>query len=140
METRKHISPDFKREAVQLLESGSRSGSEIARELGIARNQLYKCQTELRSRGAGVFPGHRDSSGAYHRNRTVEAGTGPCHGGTRHFKKSGGVSHQGEGSFCLFVSVLARAPEYPFTALNFTHSPFGPICFLASLIFASAIA
>lgn len=57
METRKHISPDFKREAVQLLESGSRSGSEIARELGIARNRLYTWQAELRARGRGAFPG-----------------------------------------------------------------------------------
>ena len=57
MGTRKHFSPEFKREAVQLLESGSRPGSEIARELGIARNQLYKWQTELRSRGTGAFPG-----------------------------------------------------------------------------------
>lgn len=57
MGTRKHFSPDFKREAVQLLESGSRPASEIARELGIARNQLYKWQTELRARGTGAFPG-----------------------------------------------------------------------------------
>ena len=47
--------PEFQREAVQLLESGSRPGSAIARELGIARNQLYKWQTELRARGATAF-------------------------------------------------------------------------------------
>jgi transposase len=38
MGTRKQFTPEFKREAVQLLESGSRPGSAIARELGIARN------------------------------------------------------------------------------------------------------
>ncbi len=48
----KQFTPEFKREAVQLLESGSRPASEIARELGIARNQLYKWQTELRAHGA----------------------------------------------------------------------------------------
>jgi transposase len=42
---------------VQLLESGSRPGSEIARELGIARNQRYKWQTALRARSGGAFPG-----------------------------------------------------------------------------------
>jgi transposase-like protein len=42
MGTRNHFTPEFKREAVHLLESGSRPASEIARELGIARNQLYK--------------------------------------------------------------------------------------------------
>jgi transposase len=52
-----HFTLKFKREAVQLLESGSRPGSEIVGELGIARNQLYKWQIELRSRGTGAFPG-----------------------------------------------------------------------------------
>jgi transposase len=47
MGTRKHFTPEFKREAVQLLESGSRPASEIARELGLARNQLYKWQTDV---------------------------------------------------------------------------------------------
>ena len=34
MGTRKQFMPEFKREAVQLVESGSRSVSELARELG----------------------------------------------------------------------------------------------------------
>jgi transposase len=67
MGSRRHFTPERKREAVQLLESGSRSGSEIARELGIARNQLYKWQTDLRARGAGACPG----SGA-RKERTTE--------------------------------------------------------------------
>lgn len=67
MGARKEFTPAFKREAVQLLESGSRPASEIARELGIARNQLYTWQTELRARGAGAFPG----SGA-RKERTTE--------------------------------------------------------------------
>lgn len=57
MGARRQFSPEFKREAVQLLESGSRPASELARELGIARNRLYKWQTELRVRGNGAFPG-----------------------------------------------------------------------------------
>jgi transposase-like protein len=57
MSTRKQFTLEFKREAVQLLESGSRTGSAIAREFGIARNQLCKWQTELRARGATAFPG-----------------------------------------------------------------------------------
>ncbi|BCA56877.1 transposase [Nitrospira sp. KM1] len=56
MSSRKRFTPEFKREAVQLLESGSRPASALARELGIARNQLYKWQTELRARGVGAFP------------------------------------------------------------------------------------
>ena len=61
------FTPGFKREAVQLLESGSRPGSAIARELGIARNQRYKLQTELRARGTSAFPG----SGS-RKERTIE--------------------------------------------------------------------
>ena len=67
MGARKQFTPEFKREAVQLLEGGSRPASTIARELGIARNQLYKWQTELRARGGGAFPG----SGA-RKERTTE--------------------------------------------------------------------
>lgn len=57
MGQRKRFSPEFKREAVQLLESGSRPASEIARELGIARNRLYKWQADLKARGVAAFPG-----------------------------------------------------------------------------------
>ena len=52
---------------MQLLESGSRPASEIARELGIARNRLYTWQAELKVRGGSGFPG----SGA-RKGRTAE--------------------------------------------------------------------
>lgn len=55
MGQRQTFAPDFKREAVQLLESGSRPGSQIARELSIKRNQQW--QSELKTRGAVAFPG-----------------------------------------------------------------------------------
>lgn len=67
MGARKQFTPEFKREAVQLLESGSRPASALARELGIRRNQLYKWQREFQTRGAGAFPG----SGA-RKERTTE--------------------------------------------------------------------
>jgi transposase len=67
MDARKQFTPEFKREAVQLLESGSRPASALARELGIRRNQLYKWQREFQTRGAGAFPG----SGA-RKERTTE--------------------------------------------------------------------
>jgi transposase len=57
MGSRKQFTPKFKREAVQLLEGGGRPASAMARELGIARNQLYKWQTELWARGNTAFPG-----------------------------------------------------------------------------------
>jgi transposase-like protein len=49
---------EFKLEAVRLLESGTRGGSEIAMELGIRRNQLYKWQQEIELKGTETaFPG-----------------------------------------------------------------------------------
>ena len=57
MSVRNQFTPEFKREAVQLVESGSRPTSAIARELGVRRNQLYKWQTELRACGSMAFPG-----------------------------------------------------------------------------------
>jgi transposase len=50
-----------------LIEGGSRSASELARELGVRRNQLYKWQREFQARGTGAFPG----SGA-RKERTTE--------------------------------------------------------------------
>ena len=51
MGSRTQFTPEFKREAVQLLESGSRPAYEIARELGIARIVLISslpCRPRIR--------------------------------------------------------------------------------------------
>ena len=42
---------EFKLEALRLLESSGRPASEIARELGIRRNQLYKWRDQVRKSG-----------------------------------------------------------------------------------------
>ena len=47
----------FKQEAVRLLEQSGRPAAEIARELGIRRNQLYKWQEQMRAKGEDSFPG-----------------------------------------------------------------------------------
>jgi transposase len=57
MKQRQVFSKEFKLEAVRLLESSDRPAAEIARQLGIRRNQLYKWQQELRRRGNGAFAG-----------------------------------------------------------------------------------
>lgn len=51
MGTSKQFTPELKREAVQLLESGSRPASTLARELGVRRNPLYTWPQELHTRG-----------------------------------------------------------------------------------------
>ena len=60
MSTRKRqaFSPEFKREAVRLLEQGDKEAAQLARELGIKRNQLYKWKEEIDSYAEEAFPGH----------------------------------------------------------------------------------
>jgi transposase len=60
---RKTFSKEFKQEAVRLLELGKTPPAEIARELGINRNQLYKWQEQINARGAEAFPGKGRRSG-----------------------------------------------------------------------------
>jgi len=57
MHKRKSYTKEFKLEAVRLLESDDTSGVEIARQLGIKRNQLYKWQKELQTKGEEAFKG-----------------------------------------------------------------------------------
>jgi len=52
------FSPEFKREAVRMLEQGDKEAAQLARELGIKRNQLYKWKKEVDTYGEAAFPGH----------------------------------------------------------------------------------
>ena len=54
---RKSFSPEFKRESVRLMESSGKLATDLARELGIPRNRLYKWKEQLEKRGADAFPG-----------------------------------------------------------------------------------
>jgi transposase-like protein len=42
MTKRKQYTSEFKREAVRLMESSEKPPSDLARQLGVRRNQLYK--------------------------------------------------------------------------------------------------
>ncbi|HXX33705.1 MAG TPA: transposase [Thermodesulfobacteriota bacterium] len=57
MRKRQTFSREFKLEAIRLLEEGKKPGADIARELGIRRNQLYKWKEQRDKQGAAVFPG-----------------------------------------------------------------------------------
>ena len=57
MTKRKTFSKEFKIEAVRLLEQADRSPVEIATDLGIRRNQLYKWQAQLKANGNDAFRG-----------------------------------------------------------------------------------
>ena len=73
---RKVFTKEFKLEAVHLLESSGRQAAEVARELGIRRNQLYKWQHEVRARAERAFPGrgqHPELAGELTRLRRENA-------------------------------------------------------------------
>ena len=55
MTKRKQFSAEFKREAVRLLETSKKQPSDLARELGIRRNQLYKWKDQLSRSGKRAF-------------------------------------------------------------------------------------
>ncbi len=63
MTKRNTFSREFKLEAVRLLEQGDKKASDLARELGISRNKLYKWRDALRAKGADTaFPGRRSGA------------------------------------------------------------------------------
>lgn len=56
-------SREFKTEAVRLLESGDKPAAEVAMELGLRRNQLYKWQQQVREAGDQAFAGSGRKAG-----------------------------------------------------------------------------
>jgi len=64
MTKRKRYTQEFKRQAVELLETRDRSGMDVARELGIRQSQLYKWREEMKRKGDTAFrgPGRRPVS------------------------------------------------------------------------------
>ena len=57
MTKRNYYTKEFKREAVRLIESGEQSAAQAARALGVQRNQLYKWQAEIQTKGSKAFSG-----------------------------------------------------------------------------------
>ena len=57
MKKRTQFTKEFKLEAVRLLEEGKKPAAELARELGVRRNQLYKWQDAFNKKGNEAFPG-----------------------------------------------------------------------------------
>ena len=64
MGQRRRFTPEFKRQAVQLLEASHRPAAELARELGVPRNRLYKWQQQVRRDRSTAFPGSGRRAGA----------------------------------------------------------------------------
>lgn len=57
MGKRQRFDKAFKIEAVRLLELGQKPAAQLALELGVRRNQLYKWKEQLGSQGEAAFAG-----------------------------------------------------------------------------------
>ena len=57
MVTRRTYSKEFKIEAVRLLGLGEKPAAQLALELGVRRNQLYKWRDQLEGKGGDAFRG-----------------------------------------------------------------------------------
>jgi transposase len=55
---RRQYSGEFKQEAVQLLETSGKSASELERELGIGKGNLWRWKRKFAADGEDAFPGH----------------------------------------------------------------------------------
>ena len=57
MNKRASYTKEFKLEALRLMRESERPAAEIARELGVRRNQLYKWQDQFAKNGDAAFGG-----------------------------------------------------------------------------------
>ena len=64
MRKRNTYSKEFKQEAVRQMEKSDKTAAELARELGIKRNQLYKWQEQINAKGSVAFPGKGRQAGS----------------------------------------------------------------------------
>lgn len=64
MSKRITYSKEFKQEAVRQWEKGDKPAAELARELGVKRNQLYKWQQQINAKGGAAFPGKGRQAGS----------------------------------------------------------------------------
>lgn len=55
--TYRQFSPEFKREAVRLAEQADGPITQVARELGIRVNQIYKWRRQINEKADDAFPG-----------------------------------------------------------------------------------
>jgi transposase len=54
---RRQYTPEFKREALRLLETSGKSATQIERDLGIGSGNLYRWKRKLAVDGKDAFPG-----------------------------------------------------------------------------------
>ena len=70
--TRRTYTDEFKREAVQLLETSGKSMSQIERDLGIGKGNLGRWKKEFAANGENAFPGQGRLTPEQERIRQLE--------------------------------------------------------------------
>jgi transposase len=69
---RKQYSREFKQEAVRLLDTSGKSASELERELGIGKGNLWRWKRKFAADGEDAFPGHGRLTPEQERLRQLE--------------------------------------------------------------------
>ena len=69
---RRQYSREFKQEAVQLLKTSGKSASELERELGIGKGNLWRWKRKFAADGEEAFPGHGRVTADEERLRRLE--------------------------------------------------------------------
>jgi transposase len=70
--TRRQYTREFKLEAVRLLETSGKSASQIERDLGIGKGNLWRWKRKLSQEGEDAFPGHGRLNPEQERIRELE--------------------------------------------------------------------
>ena len=68
----RQYSGDFKVEAVRLLETSGKSASQLERELGIGKGNLWRWKRKFAADGGDAFPGHGRLTPEQERFRQLE--------------------------------------------------------------------
>ena len=68
----KTYTQEFKREAVQLVQTSGKSIAQIARELGISDSSIHQWRKELAEHGAEAFPGSGHQTALEEENRRLK--------------------------------------------------------------------
>lgn len=73
MKTRNQYTKSFKLEAIRLLEQSEKPAADVARELGIRRNMLYKWKEQLTEKGQdGAFKGQGRNAALENRSELTQ--------------------------------------------------------------------
>ena len=99
----RYYNPEFKKETVRLADESGKPVAEVARDLGLHRNLIYRWRKEFQQGGQEAFPGQGNLPGRRGRNAAVETRVGGSPPGAGHNKKSAGLLRRGKQMRFRFI-------------------------------------